>query len=56
MMRRDTRISQQGIEQVISVDASILRSEIQQALDSVQQRPVVSLTMAFPTVGVVRHG
>jgi len=56
MMRRDAKISQQGIEQVNSVDASILRSEIQQAFDSVQQRPVVSLTMVFPPIGVVNHG
>jgi hypothetical protein len=61
MMRRDSRMSKQGVGQVGntllgSADVSTLRSEIQQALESVQQRPVISLTMVFPTIGVVRHG
>lgn len=61
MMRRDSRMSKQDVGQVGntllgSADVSTLRSEIQQALESVQQRPVISLTMVFPTIGVVRHG
>ena len=61
MMRRDSRMSKQDVGKVGntllgSADVSTLRSEIQQAVESVQQRPVISLTMVFPTIGVVRHG
>ena len=60
-MERDVRIGRQIIRQVgnDSIDSSSvvdLRNEIQLLVSSIQERPVVSLTMVFPPIGIVNYG
>lgn len=60
-MGRDVRIGRQSIRQVgnDSMDSSSvvdLRNEIQLLVSSIQERPVVSLTMVFPPIGIATHG
>jgi|ETNmetMinimDraft_18_1059904.scaffolds.fasta_scaffold48394_2 hypothetical protein len=60
-MERDVRIGRQSIRQIgnDSMDSSSvvdLRNEIQLLVSSIQERPVVSLTMVFPPIGIATHG
>jgi len=60
-MERDVQIGRRSIRQIgnDSMDSSSvvdLRNEIQLLVSSIQERPVVSLTMVFPPIGIATHG
>ena len=60
-MERDVQIGRRSIRQIgnDSMDSSsvvYLLNEIQLLVSSIQERPVVSLTMVFPPIGIATHG
>jgi len=60
-MGRGMRASKQIIAETVdgsmnSASAVDLQHEIQLLVEGIKERPVVSLSMVFPTIGVVNHG
>lgn len=60
-MGRGMQSRQQSIEQISndpagSANVTSLMNEIQILVENIKERPVVSLTMTFPPIGIATHG